>query len=172
MKPFILGIDPGLSGALALRIEAGRVQSWQLPTRKVEKKNGTKTVFDAAAFRNEIGALSRFGPIIVAVEKVGGLPRDGAAGAFNFGMTCGRILEILDAAGCEVHEVPPVTWRGKMGVHAYAREHECDTKSASRAVASRLFPDCANQWAKKTHDGCAEAAIIAEYVARHVIGSN
>lgn len=110
-------------------------------------------------------------PEMCVIEQVGGIARQSAAAAFNFGATCGIIREICEAAGLRVEMVPPQSWRGKLGVFGHVRRTGAEKKDASRAVASELWPADAHQWARKTHDGPAEAALLAEYGRRFMCGA-
>jgi len=169
---FTIGIDPGLSGAVALNYGT-HVETWRIPSVRVansaRRKNRVSTHVDGAALRALASDLALLQPKLCVIELVGGRPRDSAHGAFNFGMTCGRIAEAFEATGVPLAYVAPVVWRAKLGVRAHATQHQLDTKESSRRIASQLWPASAKQWALKTYDGHAEAALLSEYGRRFLV---
>lgn len=165
----IIGIDPGLSGAVALN-QGRSVETWRIPVHTLahsaRKKNKLTTHIDGRELRALCGELALLEPAAVWIEDVGGRPGDGAHNAFRFGLVCGQIRECFEAAGHIVRFVSPAVWRAKLGVRSYASQHGLDTKTSSRRLAAELWPASAHQWAKKTYDGHAEAALIAEFGRR------
>lgn len=143
-----------------------RATTWQLPTVTATVNRKERTKIDGAGLRAIIAGLHAMGVDMFIIERVNGIARQSASASFNFGYTCGRIAEMCEATGARVETVPPQTWRGQLGVFGLARKTGMDKKDASRAVASQLWPADAHQWSKKTWDGPAEAALIAEYGRR------
>lgn len=150
------GIDPGLSGAIALH-NGSRVRVWDIPTHTVKRGKTYKRRLDDAGMLRLARFLADAGLVCVAIEDVGGLPRQSAPGAFTFGDLTGAIRMSFLACGVPVHKVPSVVWRAGVKLKG--------DKDDARALASRLFPADAHQWPNKGHDGRAEAALIARYAA-------
>jgi hypothetical protein len=172
MQPsLVIGIDPGLSGALAV-LDGICVTATRLPTYTITVNGKSRTKIDTKALRANIRDLADFGVSLCVIEEVGGIARQSTSAAFNFGYTCGQIREICEAASLRVEMVHPITWRGKLGVYGHSRRTGADKKAASREVATRLWPDSAHQWRKKTWDGPAEAALIGEYGRRYLLTSS
>lgn len=154
MTTAILGIDPGLSGALALYDVDGSLEVVDIPTLQLKKR-----VIDEYALARIIDDWS---PRIreVWLEQVGTRPSEGAVGAFSFGRGYGLLRGICAASFLSIIDVTPATWKAAMKVRG--------DKDASRAKASALFPRHTNLWPLKKHDGRAEAALIARYGMRQV----
>jgi crossover junction endodeoxyribonuclease RuvC len=149
MNTAILGIDPGLDGALALYDVDGSLEVVDMPTLQLKKR-----VIDEYALARIIDAWS---PRIreVWLEQVGTRPGEGAVGAFSFGRGYGLLRGICAASFLTIIDVTPATWKAGMKVRG--------DKDASRAKASALFPRHASLWPLKKHDGRAEAALIARF---------
>ena len=93
MKPIILGIDPGLYGALAFVELVGgtpRVEVFDMPT--TTKKVGTihRSRIDKRALADFIANRVRTLRCVV-IEDVHALPKDGPVQAFNFGYGIGLL---------------------------------------------------------------------------------
>jgi hypothetical protein len=150
-----VGVDPGLSGAIAL-VHGSVAHTWPIPVVKVShparRKNRVSTQVNGAELRTLVADLALLQPECVWIEQVGGMPRDGAHRAFTFGATFGRICEAFEGAGLRVRLVAPAVWRAKLGVRGYAAKHALDTKESSRRVASELWPASAGQWKLKGND--------------------
>jgi crossover junction endodeoxyribonuclease RuvC len=154
MKDWILGVDPGLSGAVATMYD-GAVDVFDVPTttRTVNKKEKRQIdPYSLAAWLEIQRPLIRF----AVIEQVGTMPGQGVTSAFNFGFTTGCIHGIIAACGIEVRTVPPQVWKRKYGLLG-------QNKDASRGEASRRFPEFTHLWSLKKHDGRAEAALLALY---------
>lgn len=168
MSRAILGIDPGLHGALARYWpETGRLQILDIPTLDVGKKGSRKLVVDEYALARLVDDWA--GVVDCAwLEQVNAMPSIpgpdgerrsmGSASAFNFGRTYGLIRGILAANFLTIHDVAPVTWKRALKVTG--------DKDHARLRASALFPRHAELWPRKRDDGRAEAAMIALYGAR------
>ena len=151
----ILGIDPGLSGALALYDVDGSLEIVDVPTLQLK----TKRVVDEYALARIIdGWSSRVRE--VWLEQVGTRPGEGAVGAFTFGRGYGVLRGICAANFLPIVDVTPATWKAAMKVRG--------DKDESRLRASAVFPRHANLWPLKKHDGRAEAALIALHGARQL----
>ena len=154
MKPVILGIDPGLHGALAFVELVGgtpRVEVFDMPTttKKVGTIHRSRIAKDALT---ELIASRIHTLRCVVVEDVHALPKDGPVQAFTFGYGLGLIHMACQVYDLSVVNVPPHTWKAKYGLTS--------DKDKSRAMASRFFPHNAGMWSKKKDDGRAEAALL------------
>lgn len=154
MKPTILGIDPGLYGALAfVQLVAGtpRVEVFDMPIVSKQVNNISRSRIDKHALAdliaNRIHTLR-----CVVIEDVHALPKDGPVQAFTFGYGLGLLHGICQVYDLSVVNVPPNVWKSKYGLNA--------DKHKSRAVASRFFPHNASVWNRAKDDGRAEAALL------------
>ena len=148
-----LGIDPGLSGALALL--GPEIEIFDIPTvqRVVAGKNKRQLDAHALAAWLEIHS-SRIANAVI--ERVGAMPGQGVTSSFSFGWTAGSIYQACCSAGIKVEFVAPVVWKRKFGLLGQG-------KDASRAEASRRFPRSSHLWSRAKDDGRAEAALLALY---------
>ena len=158
----IVGIDPGLSGALAFyRPLEDLFEVEDVPTFTVPVNKKMRRVLDL----NLLSALIQekdtfFGIDMVVLEDVHSMPKQGVASSFTFGRVFGSIEGILAALEIPITRIPP---------HAWKRRFKCaHDKDATRRRASELMPNCAHWWPLKKHDGRAEAALLALYGAKHL----
>ena len=154
MNSWILGVDPGLSGCMAM-LHKGAVDVFDIPTttRTVNKKEKRQIdPYQLSAWLEIQRPLIKF----AVVEQVGTMPGQGVTSAFNFGFTTGCIHGIIAACGIEIRTVSPQVWKRRYGLIG-------QNKDASRGEASRRFPEFTHLWQLKKHDGRAEAALLALY---------
>ena len=155
----IIGLDPGLSGAVAfLNDQDNDLKVFDTPTLTLSRGGKAKREPDMVELARIVGAA---GPIAHAfVEQVGAMPGQGVSSVFAFGKVYGAALGILAAHFIPLTLVSPVKWKRALGVPA--------DKDGSRARASQLMPAHAGLWSRCKDDGRAEAALIAEYGRRQL----
>lgn len=151
----IIGIDPGLSGAVCL-LDGERLEVFDLPTTERVVNGKTKRQLDLHSLANDLRCCPLAQIRFVLIEQVSAMPGQGVTSSFNFGFTAGAIQGVVAALGFPTRTVHPQVWKRKFGLLG-------QPKDASRAEASRRFPQHAEQWPLKKHDGRAEAALIALY---------
>lgn len=169
MSGLILGVDPGISGALAFLDPTQPLESPQaaiiidMPTLRAKRgKNAmdvdTKRVLEAIGF-----AVGMNGDIrLAAVELVHSRPKQ--TGMFAFGMNFGRVLGCLETLGVQIHYAAPTKWKQRLGLRG-------EDKNQSVALAAQLFPGLAKQLYGPRGgglDGRAEALLLAFYGANYV----
>jgi len=149
-----IGIDPGLSGAIAMVLSDGEAVVYDAPTAKI----GNKHDFLLAEMVSIIARINDHSR--VAIEKVHSMPRQGVASSFSFGKGVGYWIGILAALRIPYEEVTPQRWQAIM------LDGMQKTKDASRYKAMQLFPQLADQLNLKKHEGRADALLIAEWRRR------
>lgn len=143
--PVVLGIDPGLTGAWAVLDTTGALLDvGDLPI--LDRGVDPVALALMLAGRTYIGAM---------LEWPTPMPGNGAKTAHSMGLTLGRIETVLLLAGIGVERVPPATWKRALRLSK--------DKTASRAMATRLWPKHAHLFARVRDDGRAEAALLARY---------
>lgn len=153
----IMGIDPGLSGAVAAcDTIAGSMVLFDIPTFSLSRNGKSKREIDAVQLANLIAADRH--PNHAFVEQVGAMPGQGVSGMFAFGKAYGIIIGVLAARGVPVTFVNPRVWKKALGVPT--------AKDGARARASQLMPASAEHWTRVKDDGRAEAALIAYWGVR------
>lgn len=155
MPKHILGVDPGLSGGLAIVDLDGKLVK---ATRMPNTTRNRATVIDGSALAEFLdSAYLSF----AVVEAVSSRPRQ--AGQFQFGINTGIIHGALYALGIPFELVAPARWKGAYGIKRQADESKADKKGEARELASHLWPDMAHHWRFIKDDGVAEAALMARY---------
>lgn len=151
----IIGIDPGLSGAIA-ELDRGTILVSDMPTFSVTRGKKTRRFVDPVQLTILLRDL--FNPDHIILEEVAAMPGNGAVSMFSFGRSFGVVEGVIGALGIPITYVRPAVWKRAMGLTA--------DKGQSQLLATRLFPLDAGQWPLKKHDGRAEAALLAEYGRR------
>lgn len=150
---YIGGIDPGLTGALAvLDFQNFHLHLWDTPTVTVRVGDKDRKRCDVEAY---VEAMARFPIDYGIIENVQSTPNDGHVGAFTFGKVTGIAIGIAAGLDIPFAGITPAKWKMQMQVPA--------DKEAAVRRASQLFPQCTGAWARKMDHGRAEAAIIALY---------
>lgn len=151
----VLGIDPGLSGAVALYlVEDDQMFVGDVPVHELRRNGKLRREVDVHGLANMLAECAKHHPT-VWIEHVSSMPGEGAVGAFTFGKVVGLLTGICVANQLVVERVTPSVWKRAMGVPA--------DKDATRARASQLMPQHSRIWPLKKHDGRAESALIARY---------
>ena len=154
------GIDPGKSGALVVidgwkTFEDAEIIVCKVPLIKVKvgKKEKTKPdyVQMASLWSEVIYSCDH-----VFIERVGAMPKQGAASTFNFGYVAGAAYGLLVAQKIPHTFVTPQVWKKKMGLSG-------DDKDKSRERASQLLPRFSENWKLVKDDGVAEAALLCYF---------
>jgi crossover junction endodeoxyribonuclease RuvC len=155
----IAGIDPGLTGALALYDTTTReiLEIWDMPTLAIKRGKSVKHRVDVQALTFIIVDFKLFDVKHVYIEDVGGMPGQSAPAAFSFGFSAGLPAGMVAFAKIPCTPVAPATWKKALGLKG--------SKDDARYMASQLLPSAARHWQRKKDDGRAEAALIARYGA-------
>lgn len=153
----VLGIDPGLNGALALvEIGTGRlVEVYDMPVLTLKSKrelDGYKLAHIIDSHAHEIAE--------VWIERVWSMPGEGAVQGFAFGEVYGLLRGVCMASFLPLHEVVPTVWKKAAGVKG--------EKDESRKVASVRWPLQSSLWPLVKHHGRADAALIADHGLRQL----
>jgi crossover junction endodeoxyribonuclease RuvC len=152
---FVIGIDPGISGAIAIFKDGKLDCVVDMPTLEVDSGKTKKRHISAVGLRDilEMYILELYPTTHVVTEKVGAMPGQGVSSMFNFGRSAGIIEGVVAALRMPSTYVTPATWTKAVGRAA--------GKDASRMRAMELFPDKADLFKRAKDDGRADAALIA-----------
>ena len=162
-----IGIDPGLSGAIACVDNNGRLLGvFDMPVTTLKINRGVRNEISIPLLIEIFKTLKpKFNAEIFAcLEKVHGMPKMGGAAMFSFGRTYGHLEALLAALEISYEAVPPQTWK-KAIFNAKAKD-----KDAARILAMQIFPHASSNFTRKKDDGRAEAALMAEYMRRRQSG--
>ncbi len=153
----ILGVDPGISGGLAL-IQGGTVlKAVPMPIVVIVPPRGRKkSEIDMPRFLEYVGAWA---PDFVVIEAQQAMPNQGVSSTFTTGKNFGVLLGLLEQATLPVYHVRPQAWKKALGVTS--------DKQTAFDRADEIFPGSREKfWRRKKDDGICEAALIAYYGAR------
>ena len=153
----IIGIDPGISGAICF-FESGEIKDViDMPSMAEGKKN--KRQINGPQIFNEID--SRITDvakknIFVVVEHVTAMPGQGVTSMFNFGQSFGVIKGLCSAMQLPIYFVRPVKWKKYFNLIK-------TEKDASRTKAIEIFPYISLKLSKKKDCNKADAILIASF---------
>ena len=144
----VVGIDPGINGAVAVLYKGELADVHDNPTRSIKLKKGTRRRVDVDELRRIIDEVDAD---VVAIEDVGHV---GDKGAYSFGHANGAAEGA--AAGYLRWLVKPKVWQASAGITVA-------DKALSREKAIELWPDFAHDFRLVKHADRAEAALIARW---------
>ena len=153
----IIGIDPGISGAISF-FEEGRIKEViEMPTMAEGKKN--KKQVNGPQIFNEISRRINkieIKNIIVVIEQVSAMPGQGVTSMFNFGQSFGVLKGICSAMQLPMQFVRPIKWKKYFGLIKAE-------KDASRTKVIEIFPYISSELSRKKDSNKADAILIASY---------
>ena len=151
----IIGIDPGLSGAIAI-LEDSRIEEiFDMPVMPDGKKN--KRQLNSALLVKLIkDSIKNLEDTVMVVEQVNAMPGQGVTSMFNFGQTFGAIKGICAALGLPIFFVRPAKWKKHF-------ELINSSKDSSRTKAIEMYPSISEQLSKKKDVNKSDAILIARY---------
>ena len=151
----IIGIDPGLSGAIAI-MKNNKVQNiFDMPVMAEGKKN--KRQLNSAQLVNILKEnVLENEEAIVVVEQVNAMPGQGVTSMFNFGQTFGAIKGVCAALKFPIFFVRPSKWKKHF-------ELINSSKDSSRTKAIEMYPSQSGQLSKKKDVNKSDAILIARY---------
>lgn len=161
----ILGVDPGLRGGWAVLADNGELLWCGALPVTASPSSPSKTIIDTQVLAQMLGMTA---PTIAVVEHVSSRPRQ--QGAFAFGVGVGMVLGTLSACGIPYRQVSPAAWKATYGLRAasFAPDQGASgaqayrmMKDEARKVATALYPEWEESFAKVKDDGVAEAVLIA-----------
>ena len=154
---FIIGIDPGISGAICFFENGKIIDVIEMPSMSEGKKN-KKQVNGNQLFNEIKSRISEIkdGHVCAVVEHVTAMPGQGVTSMFNFGQSFGVIKGICSAMQLPIHFVRPTKWKKYFNLIN-------TTKDASRSRAIEIFPKVSDKLKRKKDSNKADAILIASY---------
>ncbi len=151
----IIGIDPGLSGGIAILDDLKIFDIYDMPIMSEGKKN--KNQLNSAQLVNIIRKnLIPNGNTFLIVEQVSAMPGQGVTSMFNFGQTFGSIKGICAALNLPIFFVRPAKWKKHFDLIN-------SSKDASRTKVIEMYPSISSRLSKKKDVNKADAILIARY---------
>lgn len=152
-----IGIDPGLSGAVAQIVWKPDFEGTRVDDIPVAVVKATKRDYLLAEMYK---LFARPGQKVAIVERQIAMPRQASTSTFTTGRGQGIIEGLLTGLAIPYEMVDPAKWKKALGIPPGS------DKGASRVMAMRLFPQLAGQLARVKDDGRADALLLAEYLRR------
>jgi crossover junction endodeoxyribonuclease RuvC len=151
----IIGIDPGLSGGIAVLDNNKVLELFDMPVMADGKKN--KKQLNSALLAKLIKEkTSNSSESAVIVEQVNAMPGQGVTSMFNFGQTFGAIKGICATLELPIFFVRPSKWKKHF-------ELINSSKDASRTKAIEMYPHLAEKLSKKKDVNKSDAILIARF---------
>jgi crossover junction endodeoxyribonuclease RuvC len=146
----ICGVDPGLSGALAIVDEWEILLVDDLPVHQIRAGKKVKLELDLPSLREILVAQ-----VIdhVVIERVASRPGQGVTSMFKFGFGAGAVYGLIVGLHLPCTFIQPVAWQ---------RAAACGpSPDAARQRAAQLYPAIAGRLSRKRDAGRADAILIA-----------
>jgi crossover junction endodeoxyribonuclease RuvC len=154
MSAVTIGIDPGLTGALAILSVNGFEAVHDLPVIR----DHSLAWIDGGQLQSILLDALRGRTAHAVVERVSAMPKQGVASSFQFGVGFGSVLSVLQAMHISLELITPAVWKRSLNLSK--------DKHASLHKARLLFPHAELHLAK--HDGRAEALLLAHHALTRV----
>jgi crossover junction endodeoxyribonuclease RuvC len=154
----ILGVDSGVSGALAAVTVSGQIL-WtdHMPTITHTSPRGKRTrLVDVDGLKAAIVAYS---PAHAVIEAAASRPNQGVAGVFAYGRAYGVVEGVMGACDVPFTVVPPQVWKRHFSLSKKADDYRAAKAESLNLVRSMYGVDLP---LVKDH-GRAEAILIARW---------
>jgi hypothetical protein len=148
---FILAIDPGITGALALYDPhvPDRVGVYDMPL-----------VYGDVDPHRLADIIDRYEIRSAVIERVHPRPREGVSSVWRFAAAYTTACVVVKLSSIPLTLVTPGKWKKAMGLKGGP-----EGKEQSRSLAIDTFPHCHTHFARKKDHNRAEAALLAVYVS-------
>ena len=153
----IIGIDPGIKGAICILKDGKILDVFDMPIMPIGKKN--KSQVNGSQIYNEIKKATineEKTNIKVVIEQVSAMPGQGVTSMFNFGQSFGVLKGIFSAMQISMDFVSPVKWKKHFNLIN-------TQKDSSRTKAIEFFPYISHKLSRKKDANKADAILIASF---------
>lgn len=161
MRKLIIGIDPGMSGGIAVLDGNGCIVSVvKMPQTMMDLYNHLREIIDSMRG----GDPCR---VICYMEKVGmGMPGQSSKATATFARHCGHLEMALLSLGIPTVEVTPQRWMKSLGMGSSKNSTKTEWKNKLKGAAQQLFPELGKKITLNTSD----ALLIAVYGKKQETG--
>ena len=161
MNKYVIGIDPGAKGGIAVLDDSGAVASVvKMP----------ETPQDILSYLRDVQQRSDvFGDVVTCyMEAVGfGMPGQSSSATAKFARHCGHLEMALLALGIPTNTVTPQKWEKTYQLGKSSGYSKSEWKNKLKAKAQQLFPRLGNKITLAT----ADCLLIAEYGRKKELGN-
>ncbi len=150
----IVGIDPGVTGAMAV-FERGAL----IAVRDLPVLDGR---IDGAELTDMFNDYAEPGDqdLTVYLENTQPMPKNGSIASFSLGLNTGIIVGVVQSLRHPLVRVRPATWKSKMSVTKL-------DKNGIRGIVREIYPLHADCFKRVMDHNRAEAVLIARYGCAH-----
>jgi len=156
----ILGIDPGITGAISAYFDvktAGRwCDVWDIPVMAKSGGKGQQINPYALYELFSTGTLAEYHCDYVFLEQVNAMPGQGVTSVFSFGRSLGIIEGVLASLKFPVVMISPNKWKKAAGLTG-------KEKDVARTLAIQLYPELQHKLQRKKDIGRADAILIRHF---------
>lgn len=147
-----IGIDPGLTGAIAILSDKNEfIAVHDMPVMPL---SNSKNQVNSAELAKIIKTYLSDEESSVILEKVNAMPGQGVSSMFSFGQSFGIILGVAGALSVPVTLVTPASWKKRAGLIGKEKDY-------ARTLAQQLYPSAS--LSRKGDIGRADAILIARF---------
>jgi hypothetical protein len=144
----VIGIDPGVTGALAVHERGVLTVIEDLPVLEGR--------IDGAALYETLDTDN----VIVYLENTQPMPKNGSIASYSLGLNTGIIVGVVQSLSHPLVRVRPAEWKKKMSVTKL-------DKNGIRGVAREIYPQWADSFKRVMDHNRAEAVLISRYGVAH-----
>ncbi|GFQ08453.1 hypothetical protein PHJA_002989300, partial [Phtheirospermum japonicum] len=155
---WVIGVDPDLSGALAVLKPDNSPQVYDSPHLKVLVGKRVRKRLDVKSIIQLLQTVDAPIGTPVYIEQSIPFPKDGKQGWWSGGFGYGLWIGIMVASGYSVVPVPSMLWKNEYNLTGLR-----SSKDESRELATTLFPSMSSLLKRKKDHGRAEALLIAAF---------
>ena len=153
----IIGIDPGLNGAIAIIENFKVIDLFDMPVM-TEWKKSKRQLNSALLVKILRDKIKNYEETSVVVEQVNAMPGQGVTSMFNFGQSFGAIKGICAALQLPIYFVRPSKWKKHFDLIN-------SSKDSSRTKVIEMYPSLSDQLSKKKDVNKSDAILIARFFA-------
>ena len=150
----LVGIDPGISGAISILRNGNISMVVDMPTMTEGTKS--KKQINAAELANILTKENISHDDRVILENVSAMPGQGVTGMFSFGQSFGVIKGVCAALSLPIYFVRPTKWKKHFNLIK-------TNKDASRTKVIEVYPEISSKLSRKKDSNKADAILIARY---------
>ena len=150
----LVGIDPGISGAISILRDGNISMVVDMPTMAEGTKS--KKQINAAELANILTKENISHEDRVILENVSAMPGQGVTGMFSFGQSFGVIKGICSAMELPIYYVRPAKWKKYFNLIN-------SEKDASRTKVIEMHPKISHKLSRKKDNNKADAILIAQF---------
>jgi crossover junction endodeoxyribonuclease RuvC len=162
---YVLGCDPGKTGAIVGVTNDGKLTILRTPHMASAKGRGEEILYGQMweTFEKMFMLSDRSGwvPQHVFIERVQAMPQQGGSSMFKFGYSAGFLRGVITAARIPYDMIEPQAWKKTARLPAKAEKEQSIPRACELwpAYTEQLTPK-RGHWDKEACIGVADAALI------------